>query len=701
LPVIALFAFLLADVSIEETQTAQDLEAIQSAMDGQPTSAAGTGEEPEDGKPAEPEFGEDGEPVKPELGEDGAPVKPELGEDGEPVKPELGEDGEPVKPELGEDGEPVKPELGEDGEPVKPELGEDGEPVKPEPGDGEPQPAGPDGETPATPEEGDGTADAGDPSDGPPQGGKPEDGKPSDGEAQGGDPPQDGEAQPQDGEPQDGEPQDGEPQDGEPQDGEPQEDEADTPPPKEQPDLEDEPSESPKPKNNPVAVLLLGDDYTPLNGYFYLRQEVQSQFVGTRLVPAERTDVDLDIIEGFPTGPTDVTEPTPEEGHKVVHGKVAILADHTAPFGLDAPVSYAPAYNPNPARFLRAWTFVAHAPITPYEELIGHTSGAAWQEDVRDYYLAYPEDDPRYLELVETLVEGLRPEMQDDPFAKALVIKQHLDQMAYDTSERHAGATDPTAEFLFEGDEMVGYCVHAAHAATYLLRAAGVPARVGTGYAVEEERRRGSSIVVMGKDAHAWPELYLDDVGWTIVDIAPAENRDPEAEPIDEEFNDLLSDMAREEPDSEEVASYDWRGLWHSTLRTLRNAAVALAAFVIVLHYLVKLWRRTRPYLATHRGIARVGYRAAIDRLVEAGHVRETGETRERFARRIAGDVPTFKALTDLHVQAKLGHPDAEGPRSTSTWLRMLGQLNREIAASSGWSRWIAVANPFSFYRSR
>ncbi|TNE86692.1 MAG: DUF4129 domain-containing protein [Deltaproteobacteria bacterium] len=691
LPVIALFAFLLSDVATSERPESPELDAIKSAMD-RPPEARGD-EASESGESGSSDGSAKPEPA--ELGEDGQPVKPELGEDGQPVKPELGEDGLPVQPEPG-DGS-AKPELGEDGQPVKPELGPDGQPVKPEQGEG-PE---------ARPEQGDGTADAGDDG-GEPQsgddGGKPESGddggKPESGDDGGKPESGDDGGKPESGD-DGGKPESGD-DGGKPESGDdPSESEEPPPePPKEQPDLEDDQGTRSQ-SNQPVAVVILGDDYTPQAGYFYLRQQAASEFVGTRLVPAQRSDVDLDVPDRFPTATTTVEAPPPEEGHKRVHGKVTITAEHDGPFALQAPIELSPAYNPNPARFLRAWEFVSHAPVTPYEELVGHTAGSEMSAEVLAHYLAFPTDDPRYQELADSLVAQLPEELRDDPFAKAVVIKQHLDQMAYDTSERHAGAEDPTAEFLFEGDEMVGYCVHAAHASAYLLRAAGVPARVGTGYAIEEERRRGSALVVLSKDAHAWPELYLDGVGWTILDIAPAENRDPEGQPLDEEMADLLADMAREEPETDPEGGFDWRGLWHATVRTLGNAAIVLVAAILVLHYLIKLWRRGRPYVATSRGIARVGYRAALDRLAEAGLVREDGETRERFARRVAEVSPSFVALTQLHLAAAFGAPDRPEPRSTKTWLRLLSQVHRELSAGTGFARWLGVMNPFSFYRSR
>jgi transglutaminase-like putative cysteine protease len=37
----------------------------------------------------------------------------------------------------------------------------------------------------------------------------------------------------------------------------------------------------------------------------------------------------------------------------------------------------------------------------------------------------------------------------------------------------------------------------------------------------ESSRRGGSAILITGAGSHAWPEIYLDGIGWVIVDVAP------------------------------------------------------------------------------------------------------------------------------------------------------------------------------------
>jgi protein-glutamine gamma-glutamyltransferase len=75
---------------------------------------------------------------------------------------------------------------------------------------------------------------------------------------------------------------------------------------------------------------------------------------------------------------------------------------------------------------------------------------------------------------------------------------------------------DPVDEFLFA--TRTGFCGHYASAFVVLMRAAGVPARVVTGYLGGEWNPVGEYLVVRQSDAHAWAEVWLAGRGWTRVD---------------------------------------------------------------------------------------------------------------------------------------------------------------------------------------
>ena len=95
---------------------------------------------------------------------------------------------------------------------------------------------------------------------------------------------------------------------------------------------------------------------------------------------------------------------------------------------------------------------------------------------------------------------------------------------AYTLAPPLLDSRDPVDEFLFTSRE--GFCEHYAAAFVVLMRAAGIPARVVTGYQGGELNPLDGNLVVRQSDAHAWAEVWLADQGWQRVDptaaISPA-----------------------------------------------------------------------------------------------------------------------------------------------------------------------------------
>jgi transglutaminase-like putative cysteine protease len=75
-------------------------------------------------------------------------------------------------------------------------------------------------------------------------------------------------------------------------------------------------------------------------------------------------------------------------------------------------------------------------------------------------------------------------------------------------------------EFLF--DTRTGFCEHFASAFTFLMRAAGLPARVVTGYQGGDLNPYDRIVTVRQWDAHAWSEVFLQGRGWVRVDPTAA-----------------------------------------------------------------------------------------------------------------------------------------------------------------------------------
>nr|WP_284047485.1 DUF3488 and transglutaminase-like domain-containing protein [Guyparkeria hydrothermalis] len=118
----------------------------------------------------------------------------------------------------------------------------------------------------------------------------------------------------------------------------------------------------------------------------------------------------------------------------------------------------------------------------------------------------------------------------------------------YTRSPGRREGSDRADAFLFETRQ--GYCADYADAFVRLMRAAGVPARVVTGYQGGEIN--GDYLVVRQSDAHAWAEVWLADSGWLRIDptrtVAPERIETGVAQSVRDDAS--LPATVRRDPDS-------------------------------------------------------------------------------------------------------------------------------------------------------
>jgi protein-glutamine gamma-glutamyltransferase len=118
------------------------------------------------------------------------------------------------------------------------------------------------------------------------------------------------------------------------------------------------------------------------------------------------------------------------------------------------------------------------------------------------------------------LAQQLRAQVaSDSAFVAAVLDFLRTGGFVYSLEPEVLGA-DPVDEFLFR--TRTGFCGHYASAFVVLMRAAGVPARVVTGYLGGEWNPAGDYLLVRQSEAHAWAEVWLAQRGWTRVDPTAA-----------------------------------------------------------------------------------------------------------------------------------------------------------------------------------
>lgn len=120
-------------------------------------------------------------------------------------------------------------------------------------------------------------------------------------------------------------------------------------------------------------------------------------------------------------------------------------------------------------------------------------------------------DKSRIYDLAQEITQGL-----DSDYDKAKAIEQYffLNDFTYDL-EYVKSRGENVENFLFNTKR--GVCFEYATSMVMLARAAGIPARYCEGYLVSqmhENQKYNTNMLITPKDAHGYPELYIEGYGW-------------------------------------------------------------------------------------------------------------------------------------------------------------------------------------------
>lgn len=445
------------------------------------------------------------------------------------------------------------------------------------------------------------------------------------------------------------------------------------------------------PTPDPVAVAVFHATYDPPNGILYFRQQVLSLFDGNHLIADPERRYDLDVITEFPQGDALKAAPTQAaDFHTQVPTSMYLLVDHPQPLALSASAEITPKVNPDPRRFVAAYGVSSLVANMPLGRLVGRASiPGDWTAEQQAHYLATP-DDPRYLALAEEILRDVDPRFMSDDLMKALIIKRYLETNGYYTRKKtYNNVEDPTAEFLF-GD-MHGYCVHFAHSAAQLFRSVGIASRVAIGYAVDMRLQGGgSTVLILADRAHAWPEIHVEGVGWVTFDIYPEQSDEQPQVIVSRSLESMLGELAREDHTAGRAEDPNTRA-WEIPWVTLGWTLLLTLLGLVTLAYAIKIGRRLAA-----RSSERFAFAATLDVLGDLGERRHDGETRERFAERLAELVPSLAVLTRAHLRSALGRgADAD------VWA-LRRQVHHELQVKlPWWKRALAALNPFGWLWTR
>ena len=189
---------------------------------------------------------------------------------------------------------------------------------------------------------------------------------------------------------------------------------------------------------------------------------------------------------------------------------------------LDVPVATAPGTLSTAARTLLAMRPVDHTLRYTLESATGYALSPQLVPAERRLGLQLPSDaDPR----ARALAAQWRARYGTD--ARAIVAAAlrmfHYGGFRYTLAPPPLGRQQ-VDDFLFR--TRAGFCEHYASAFVFLMRAAGVPARVVAGYQGGYANRTAGYLLVRQSDAHAWAEVWIPGDGWMRVDPTAAVSPD-------------------------------------------------------------------------------------------------------------------------------------------------------------------------------
>ncbi|KPC55133.1 transglutaminase TgpA family protein [Amantichitinum ursilacus] len=247
---------------------------------------------------------------------------------------------------------------------------------------------------------------------------------------------------------------------------------------------------------------------------------------------------------------------------------------------------------------------------------------------------------------------------------------------------------DKVDELLFSS--RAGFCEHYSGAFTFLMRAAGVPARVVTGYLGAEYNRNGDYYIVRQAFAHAWSEVWLPGQGWQRIDPTSAIAPDRISRGLAQSLRqtDRLPALVRDDNTAISQLRLRWDAAMHGwdkwvigydarrQMQVLNQLGIESllspqfviwllgAALAMLLIYLLSLRGATQRRVLDAQQKA---WRLFVRRLARAGVTPHAGEPPQRFAQRAANALPLHRAhidrIANLYLAAHYGQDAAAAQR--------------------------------------
>ena len=186
----------------------------------------------------------------------------------------------------------------------------------------------------------------------------------------------------------------------------------------------------------------------------------------------------------------------------------------------DLPVDAVLSFDPETASLITkrasveglTYQVVSHLPATSVDADLVSSADASSSSDP---LLALPLDFPdRVRQLAKEITAN-----ETTLLGKAKALQDYLRTFRYTTDVPAPSNVSDLERFLF--DEQAGYCEQFAGSFAAMARAVGIPARVAVGFTPGRYDATDGRFHITGRNAHAWPEVFVDGSGWVAFEPTP------------------------------------------------------------------------------------------------------------------------------------------------------------------------------------
>ena len=396
-------------------------------------------------------------------------------------------------------------------------------------------------------------------------------------------------------------------------------------------------SPPPPPAPQVMAFVQFESEYLPTTrlAAYYFRERVFSQLVGLEMkdVAAQADGYPSEAWRSFAAGAPPLTSTSNlievTKSERILHSQVFLVQKADRPFALIQGITWKPLEPPT--GFLQAYETTSLR-LLPSQDLdLGdrrqRLRSPIWSDLENRLYTAKPSES-NTVHLVEDILQGLPEEQRIADTRRVRVVCGWLNtNMAFSAKAGVAASTNSITEFLFRSH--VGGSHQFALAGVLMLRTAGIPARLASGYRYPLGQNDSTRSNLKLTDAHAdtWAEVFVDGGGWLPLPFQPSKILDrpsPQEDPeVEHQLERKIEAATLPSPRPTE------RPAW------LLGALFSVALLPLATLLLWNRWVYHWSLLCQPSRAAELALRAALSMAATAGWRRKPHETYADFALRV------------------------------------------------------------------